>query len=364
MAGSILGLTPIRVNQKLISKKKQPFPVTSRLQAYLDTHNRSVDIPVAYEDLLRFEGSMAILDEEGRDTLWVDCLYSSADRDELVLNLQRVYSILHADGSDTILPFITVDSIAFCTFGNTKPFRVKVRNVINDNYIFLYIKRTDASRIYGLELEQLLSPNRIQFLVHENTLIEEHIVGIPGDVFIEERLATLSMQDKRALAKEYVKFNERCFMRLLGDMRSYNYVVVITQDFDRIQYRIRSIDFDQQSYEGNAKVYQPEHLPENDALSTMTREVLPEQSVQQYIQEERSLLAKRATSEAQRLADLLACMQDQPLSAEGKIAELKQDLHALTRDVNFKRAGNMGEILQAALDFVRRNYQNHSPFAK
>ena len=37
-------------------------------------------------------------------------------------------------------------------------------------------------------------------------------------------------------------------------MRSYNYVVVIMQDFDRIQYRIRSIDFDQQSYEGNAKV--------------------------------------------------------------------------------------------------------------
>ena len=66
------------MNQKLISKKKQPFPVTPRLQAYLDTHNRSVDIPVAYEDLLRFEGSVAILDEEGRDTLWVDCLYSNA----------------------------------------------------------------------------------------------------------------------------------------------------------------------------------------------------------------------------------------------------------------------------------------------
>ena len=96
----------------------------------------------------------------------------------------------------------------------------------------------------------------------------------------------------------------------------------------------------------------------------MTREVLPEQSVQQYIQEERSLLAKRATSEAQRLADLLACMQDQALSAEDKIAELKRDLLALTGDVNFKRAANMGEILKAALDFVRRNYNNHSPFAR
>ena len=102
-------------------------------------------------------------------------------------------------------------------------------------------------------IEQLLSPNRINFLVYRNTLIEEHIVGIPGDVFINQRLESLSMQDKRALAKEYVKFNERCFLRLLGDMRSYNYVVVITQDFDRIQYRLRAIDFDQQSYEGDAR---------------------------------------------------------------------------------------------------------------
>ena len=352
------------MNPKLISKKKQPYPVTPRLQRYLDAHDRTVDIPVAYEDLLRFEGSVAILDEQDRDTLWVDCLYSNADRDELVLSLKRVYSILHADGSDTILPFITVDSIAFCTFGNTKPFRVKVRNVLNDNYIFLYIKRCDASRIYGLELEQLLSPNRIQFLVHERTLIEEHIVGIPGDVFIAERLDRLSMQDKRALAKEYIKFNERCFMRLLGDMRSYNYVVVITQDFDRVQYRLRSIDFDQQSYEGKSEVYQPQQLPENDPLTEMTREVLPEVSVQQYIQEERSLLAKRATSEAQRLEDLLGCMKDQSLSIEGKIEELKRDLLALTGDVQFKRADNMGAILEAALNFVRRNYKNDSPFAR
>ena len=189
-------------------------------------------------------------------------------------------------------------------------------------------------------------------------------MGIPGDVFIAERLDRLSMQDKRALAKEYIKFNERCFMRLLGDMRSYNYVVVITQDFDRVQYRLRSIDFDQQSYEGKSEVYQPQQLPENDPLTKMTREVLPEVSVQQYIQDERSLLAKRATSEAQRLEDLLGCMKDQSLSIEGKIEELKRDLLALTGDVQFKRADNMGAILEAALNFVRRNYKNDSPFAR
>ena len=45
-------------------------------------------------------------------------------------------------------------------------------------------------------------------------------------------------------------------------------------------------------------------------------------------------------------------MQDQPLSAEGKIAELKQDLHALTRDVNFK--GEHGRNPRGRLT-VRRN---------
>lgn len=352
------------VDNKLISKKKVPFPITPDLHRYLDVHGRSVRIPVAYDDLLRFEGSLAILDEQDRDTLWVNCLYSNADRDELIANLKRLYSILHADGSDTILPFITVDSIAFCTFGNTKPFRVKVRNVLNDNYVFLYIKRCDASRVYGLELEQLLSPNRINFLVHQDTLIEEHIVGIPGDVFIEERLEALSIQDKRALAKEYIKFNERCFLRLLGDMRSYNYVVVITQDFDRIQYRLRAIDFDQQSYEGNPRVYQLECLPENDALTQMTHAVLPKASVEQYVKEERSLLAKRAASEHLRLGDLLACMKDDQVSTAGKIDELKGELHALTGDVQFKRASNMGGILQAAIDFIGRNYKSDSPFLR
>ena len=43
-------------------------------------------------------------------------------------------------------------------------------------------------------------------------------------------------------------------------MRSYNYVIVPTHDFDQVQYRIRAIDFDQQSYEGSFKVYMPQFL--------------------------------------------------------------------------------------------------------
>lgn len=72
------------------------------------------------------------------------------------------------------------------------------------------------SRIYGLELEDLLSPNRINFLIHKNTLIEEHILGIPGDVFIKKHLSNCTELEKAQISKEFVKFNERCLIGLLG----------------------------------------------------------------------------------------------------------------------------------------------------
>ncbi len=345
-----------------MSKKKPAYKISELLSEYLTRHGRNIKIPIYYDDLLRFQGSVSIYDKHDKDTLWVSTYYSESERDEIELSLKKMYTILHADGSDIVLPYLNIDSIDYCTFGNTKPFRVKVRNILNDNYIFLYIKKADASRIYGLELEHLLSPNHINFLVHGNTLIEEHISGIPGDDFIANNLDQCSVQDKKEIAKEFVKFNERCFVRLLGDMRSYNYVMVLTHDFDRIQYRIRAIDFDQQSYEGNAKVYKPQFLKENSELVAMTLNSLQEESIEQYKREERSLLAKRATSEKERLKELMTCMTADKISTKEKIAELRKELFSLTGDVNFKKSANMGEILKSALDYVIRNYKNENPY--
>lgn len=350
------------MNKKLISKKKPAYPISTLLSGYLSKHTRTIKIPIYYDDLLRFQGSINIYDRHGNDTLWLSVFYSESEREEIEMSLKKMYTILHADGSETTLPYLNVDSIDFCTFGNTKPFRVKIRNILNDNYIFLYLKKADASRIYGLELEHLLSPNHINFLVHKDTLIEEHISGIPGDIFIEENLEALSDQDKKGLAKEFVKFNERCFVRLLGDMRSYNYVFVVTHDFDRIDYRIRAIDFDQQSFEGNIKVYKPQFLKENNKLVRLTLELLKEESIEQYKKEERSLLAKRATSESGRLNELLFCMCEDTISTPEKIKELRAELLNLTGDINFKKADNMGEIVKSALAFIVRNYNNENPY--
>ena len=348
--------------KKLISKKKPTYKISDKLSNYLTRHGRNIKIPIYYDDLLRFQGSISIYDKNGKDTLWLNTYYAEHEHDEIEMSLKKMYTVLHADGSDIVLPYLSIDSIDFCTFGNTKPFRVKVRNILNDNYIFLYIKKADASRIYGLELEHLLSPNHINFLVHGNTLIEEHISGIPGDDFIENNLDHCSEQDKKEIAKEFVKFNERCFVRLLGDMRSYNYVMVLTHDFDRIQYRIRAIDFDQQSYEGKVNVYKPQFLKENNKLVQMTMASLQEESIEQYKREERSLLAKRANSEKDRLQELMSCMIADDISTPEKINELKGDLFKLTGDVNFKKTSNMGEILQSALDYIIRNYKNENPY--
>jgi len=328
------------------------------LYDYLTEYGRNIIIPVFYEDLMRFSGSVEVFDDNDNDTMWIRVMYPDYERENIDLSLKKIYTIMHSDGSDFAIPYLNVDAIDYCTFGNSKPFRVKIRNILNDNYTYLYVKKADASRIYGLELEELLSPNKVDFLMYKDTLVEEHILGIPGDVFIEEHLPKLTVREQKQISKEFVKFNERCMIRLLGDMRSYNYVFVVSHDFDQVQYRIRAIDFDQQSYEGSLKIYLPQFFKENSTLVKMVERSLQPQSVKQYQNEERSLLAKRAKSSHKRLESLINCMVQDQISKPEKVLQLRREVKLMTKDVNFNKAKSMGEILKFALDFVVRNYEN------
>ncbi len=344
--------------QKLISKKKPAYPINDQLYKYLTVYNRNIKIPVFYEDLLRFAGAISVYDKYGKDTLWISVYYADHERDEIDLSLKRMYMILHGDGSEDSLLFLTVDAIDYCTFGNSKPFRIKIRNILNDNHTYLYIKKADSSRVYGLELEHILSPNNINFLVYKDTLIEEHVLGIPGDQFLTENYENVSDSGKKRLSKEFVKFNERCMIRLLGDMRSYNYVIVASYDFDQVEYRIRAMDFDQQSFEGNLKVYFPQFFKENYPFVKMVSESLQDESIEQYKREERSVIARRLKGSQDRVNDLLVCMAKDKISTPEKINQLKTDLMKYTSDKNFKNCDSMGDILKVAFDFVIRNYEN------
>ena len=337
--------------------KKLYYPINNVLYKYLEKYNRLTKTNVFYDDLLRFQGSVIVFDANEKDSLWVRTYYNEFEKLEIDNSLKRIYTLLHSDGNESNLQFLNVDHIDFCTFGNSKPFRIKIRNILNDNYTHFYIKKADASRIFGLELEDILSPNRINYLVFKDTLIEEHIVGIPGDIFLEKHLQNCTEPEKSQIAKEFVKFNERCMIGLLGDMRSYNFVVIPIYDFDHIVFKIRAIDFDQQSYEGNFKLYKPYLFKENYPFNLLVKDKLKQNSIEQYQHEERSILVKRLAGSEEKLNDLLVAMKSMELSPVEKIEQLKNDIYSFTLDINFKKANSMGEIVEAAILFMKRNYK-------
>jgi hypothetical protein len=203
----------------------------------------------------------------------------------------------------------------------------------------------------------MLSPYNLNFLVNESTLIEEHIAGIPGDQFINEFLPQCTDAEKAQIAKEYVKFNERSMIRLLGDMRAYNYVVVPTHDFDQVVYKIRPIDFDQQSFEGKLSVYRPQFFKENKALMDLVRDKLNHNSINQYKIEERSIVARRIISSGNRLIRLVKIMRAETLTLPENLKRLRQEIYKFTKDDSFKESQSMGDIMQASFNFVRLHYE-------
>ena len=333
------------------SRKKPANPVDAELAAYLRAYGREVSLPLTYEDLAHFATSTALLDVHGEDTLWQTVYYAEHERQEVIVGLQHIYALLKTDGDDAVIDHLEVARIDYCVFGNTRPFRVRIRNRLNDNYDHYYVKRADANRIYGLELEHILSPNRITYLLEGSTLIEEHIAGVPGDNFIERRLAK-SVINRTRIAKEFVKFNERCFVRLLGDMRAYNYVVDITPDIEGNQYRLRAIDFDQQSYEGQMRFYLPQYFRDNNPIIKKGFGLLTPESVVQYQLEERALIAMRAKTIRDRLGELLDCMRGAALSPEAKVRSLAVELDRHHHTTRFGESRTMGDLVATSINLV------------
>lgn len=324
------------------------FPVHQGLRNYLKVHGREVKLPVSYNDLLHITYSIPLKDKNGKDTLWEKAVYDMRDWEYIRSGLVKMYAFLKTEGDLTFTAHLDVARIDYCSFGNSHPFRIRIINKFNDNYDHFYVKIADASRIYGLELEHLLSPNRITYLTHNNTLVEEHIPGIPGDLFIQTHLNNQTT-NKIRLAKEFVKFNERCFVRLLGDMRSYNFVVDITPDIEDYQYRIRAIDFDQQSYEGRKNLYLPQFFKENVELVSLCSKYLNKESIDQYQAEERTMMAFRVASTRFRLMELLNIMARDKISTPEKLQQLRSELGLYFHNPAFNKCTSMGQLVKRQL---------------
>lgn len=340
---------PFEAEAVHISRKKIVFPVSAGLRRYLRRYLREQRLPLCYQQLRQYTESIPLLDRSGKDTLWETALYPAGIEDTLYRGLKQIYTMLKAGGNTQSHEHLYIDRVDYCLFGNTHPFRVRIVNRYNDVWDYFYVKVADASRIYGLELEQLLSPNGLSFLVDDNTLIEEHVAGIPGDQFIQQEWLHRPEYNPKRIAKDFVKFNERCLIRLLGDMRAYNFVIEITPDFDDYQFRIRPIDFDQQAYEGQVKMYLPQFFKENYPYVALALKHFNPKVIAQYQQEERSQIIYRMRSERARLSALRDALKDGQLSTPEKVAQLGNELAEYYDDSRFASCRNMSEILEWSL---------------
>ncbi len=337
----------------LIKKKKKVYPVSDNLLKYLKHYGRGMRLPIKYSDLLRYETSISLYDKKGNDTLWSTVIFPENERNEIYENLRKIYAILKANGDEQLMRHLFIERIDICEYGNTLPFRVKIVNRFNENYDYFYIKQADESRILGLELEHLLSPNRINYVVFNETLIEEHIPGIPGELFIKQFInPNNSYLDEIRLAKEFVKFNERCFVRLLGDMHCNNFVIELTPDFDETHYRMRSIDFDQQCYEGNIRVYMPQYFKENNPIIYLGIKGMTPETVKQYQKEERAVMRYRVRSQRYQIKDFMDMMILEEIAPKENVEELKEGLYKYYNEPKFLKYKTMGGLLKQSLKML------------
>ncbi|MFM8655674.1 MAG: hypothetical protein ACKOD5_00865, partial [Chthoniobacterales bacterium] len=302
-----------------------------------------------YDDLLRFTTSIPYENPSGKETLWLSVAYAPEVMAELQPKLTNIYAQLKIGGDLSSAKHLAVERVDYGDFGNSRPFRIRIVNQFNGNADHYYVKYADASRIYGLELEHILSPFRMSYLVRENTLIEEHIAGIPGDVFIADHLRREDLNQVR-VAKEFVKFAERCYLRLLGDMRAVHYIVAITPDFEEVQYRVRPVDFDQQTYEPALEVYRPHLFPDNKPVDELVRAHLNVPTIVQYRQEERSQTARRIQAEERRYHALVSTLRKTPIAPEENVAALAAALDEYHQCNSFAGSANMGDLLVNHLD--------------
>ncbi len=327
--------------------QKEVYPVNEALQQYLQQYQRDIELPVTYKELFHYQYTDAIKDEQGKHTHWERVVYEKSLLLELQQKLIANYRLLKNESD------ISIQSIDFCEFANSMPFRINIIRTKTKQPDCFYIKDADASRIYGLELEQLLSTNPINFLYHQHTLVEEHISGIPGDIFLATA-QQLNKADKQLLANNFIRFNERCFARLLGDMRSYNFVVVADEKEQPLH--MKAIDFDQQCYEGRLNLYLPQFYKENYEYVQLVTNTLGHAEIEQIRLSEREQLAILAEQHRHRLDDLLQVMERGEISENYKVLSLRKELNDYFGTHHFSHCKTMGSIVKQQLRQLLRPF--------
>ncbi len=339
--------------------QKDAFPISDQFSTYLQQYGRDIALPILYSDLINYSYADSLKDKAGKWTHWENAVYSPDQLQAITSNLIKTYQLIKRHCVAAQQTDYQIERIDFCEYGNSVPFRIKIVDSANGTVDFFYIKLADASRVYGLELEHLLTPHPINFLCHKNTLVEEHIEGVPGDVFLQNN-KLLSQVEKKNIAKAFVRFSESCFVRLLGDMRCYNFVVNSVSESEPTQYVIRAIDFDQQCYEGSKSCYFPQLYKENEAYVEMVLKNLNNPEIELIQQAELAAMAKKILIFGRQSVALFDSMVQDELSENYKMLLLRSELNDYFKTIQFSSCTTMGAIVKEQLERGLQLYLKNS----
>ena len=139
-------------------------------------------------------------------------------------------------------------------------------------------------------------------------------------------------------------------------MRSYNFVVDITPDIEDYQYRLRAIDFDQQSYEGRKNLYLPQFYRENYEYVELVLKTLSPEVIEQYQMEEQTAMAYRAVGGKKQLMEILSIMIKDEISEYHKIKMLRDELNNHFNTNYFSNCSTMGTIVKRQLKLVLQKH--------
>ena len=84
-------------------QRKQFFPINNLFREYLQIFHRSLELPVSYEDLLKYDDAFPLINKEGNDTLWQTLIYEQQFGREVYEGLKRIYVLLRSGGDESIL---------------------------------------------------------------------------------------------------------------------------------------------------------------------------------------------------------------------------------------------------------------------
>jgi len=327
--------------------QKDLIPVGEPLRNYLQQHGRSCPLHLTYADLQDYSHTESLRDAHGRHTHWERVIYRDGRIATLYPRLLDAYLLLcrNEEAPNRVASAWRIEAIDFCEYANSMPFRITLSENAGRSDFF-FVKQADASRIYGLELEQLLGETDIAFISEGDTLVERAIGGVFADVYLANA-ALLDPSRKLSAARAFVDFNLRCFARLLGDMRSYNFVV---QDGLDSSLRFRAIDFDQQAYEGALALYFPHFYSENRLLVDWVDEFLSPSEIISIEQGTLLNLRRSATANPGRLQQLLEVLGRDELTPHYKFIQLRKALAAFHGSDAYLRCQSMGDLLSKQLN--------------